>query len=130
MNSATSRSTHRIHYAAAATVLAWAAHIFFRRDFEPGDSIRLAATTIVILCFLWLILEQVRFLRNQDEFVRQVQCLALAIAFPATMVLLLTFGFFRAEGVSLLQGGDPRDLPMIPMLTYAIGLTIALKHYG
>lgn len=129
MGTSVKASHKRIFIAVIATILAWSGHIFLRQDFLPGDPVRLAATTIVVLCFFWVILEQFRYLRSQDEFVRQVQYLALAIAFPASLVLLFAFGFFRAEGVSFLQGGDPRDLASIHLLTYGIGLTIALKYY-
>ena len=117
-------------YATAATILLWAAHIYAREflKLEPGDSVRLILTSALVLAFLWMVVEQVRLSRNLDEFHRQVQYLALGIAFPAALVLTFAIGFFRAEG--LFAGADSRDLFMILILSYAAGWTIAWRRYA
>jgi hypothetical protein len=109
------------------TLLLWGTHVYIRSIWDPGDPFRLAVTLLLVAAFAWVVFEHVKQLRGVDEYHKQVHCLALAIAYPCALVLLFALGFFRAEG--LFQRGDSRDLPMILLLTYAIGLTIAFKRY-
>jgi len=117
-------------YATAATIFLWGAHIYLREflKLQPGDSLRLIVTALLVLSFLWMILAQVRQSQKLDEFHRQVQCLALQIAFPVSLVALFAIGFFRAEG--LFTGADSRDLFVILLISYAAGWTIAWKRYA
>src|SRR5688572_16369992 len=113
------RHLPRIVYATAATIVLWGAHLYAREflRLQPGDTLRLTITSALVIAFVCLIVEQVRQSRHLDEFHRQVQCLALGIAFPLTLVLLFGLGFFRGEG--LFAGADSRDLIMLPILSYA-----------
>ncbi|MCI0416079.1 hypothetical protein L0222_25170 [bacterium] len=117
-------------YATGATVLLWGAHLYAREfmKLDPGDTLRLIITSALVLAFLWLVVEQVRLSRHLDEFHRQVQYLALGIAFPVALVLTFAIGFFRAEG--LFAGADSRDLFMVLILSYAAGWTIAWRRYA
>jgi hypothetical protein len=119
----------RVVFAIGATVLFWTFHLYAREfmRLQPGDPIRLALTVALVLAFLWLVIEQVQQSRHLDEFHRQVQYLALGIAFPAALVVLFALGFFRAEG--LFAGADSRDLFMVLILGYAAGWTIAWRRY-
>jgi putative effector of murein hydrolase len=113
--------------AVGATVLILLVHIFVRSRFAPGAPLRLLLTSALVVCFAWVIWEQVRVMRSLDEFQKHVHFLALAIAFPVGLVALFALGYFRAEG--LLEGADSRDLPIILILAYAGGLLIAWRHY-
>ncbi len=117
-------------YATGATIFLWGAHLYVREfmKLEPGDTLRLIITSALVLAFLWLVIEQVRLSRHLDEFHRQVQYLALGIAFPVALVLTFAIGFFRAEG--LFAGADSRDLFMILILSYAAGWTIAWRRFA
>jgi hypothetical protein len=79
------------------------------------------------MVFAWAVFEQVKQLRSVDEYHKQVHCFALAIAYPCALVFLFALGFFHAEG--FFQAADSRDLPMVLLLTYGIGLAIAFKRY-
>lgn len=124
------RNVPRIVPAILATVVMWGIHLYAREfmRLEPGNAIRLLVTSGLVLAFLWLVVEQVRQSRHLDEFHRQVQYLALGIAFPAALVLLFAIGFFHAEG--LLAGADSRDLFMVMILSYAAGWMIAWRRYA
>jgi len=65
---------------------------------------------------------------NNGEYHRQVQFLALAIAYPCGLVLTFAIGFFRAEG--FLADLDPRDLPAALLLSGGLGYFIAWKRYS
>ncbi len=124
------RRLPRIIFAVGATVLLWTFHLYTREFMKlpPGDTLRLAVTSSLVLAFLWMVLELVRQSRHLDEFHRQVQCLALGIGFPVSLVLLFAIGFFRAEG--LFTAADSRDLFMVLILCYAAGWTIAWRRYA
>jgi hypothetical protein len=123
------REFPRVVFAMGASVLFWGFHLYAREfmKLQPGHPFRLALTAGLVLEFLWLVIEQVRQSRHLDEFHRQVQYLALGIAFPAALVVLFALGFFRAEG--LFAGADSRDLFMVLILGYAAGWTIAWRRY-
>jgi hypothetical protein len=127
---ASKRHFPRIVFAISVTVLFWSLHIYAREflKLEPGHSFRLAVTAGLVLAFLWLVIEQVQQSRHLDEFHRQVQYLALGIAFPASLVVLFAIGFFRGEG--LFTAADSRDLFMVLILAYAAGWTIAWRRYS
>ena len=124
------RGLPMIVVAMGLTALFWAAHLYAREflKLQPGEPIRLLITAGLVLAFLWLVVEQVRQSRQLDEFHRQVQYLALGIAFPASLVLLFAIGFFRAEG--LFTAADSRDLFMVLILCYAAGWGIAWRKYA
>jgi hypothetical protein len=124
------RSLPRIIYPTAATVLLWVAHLYAREfmHLPPGNALRLTITCALVLAFLWLVVEQVKQSRHLDEFHREVQYLALGIAFPASLVVLFAIGFFHAEG--MFTGADSRDLFIVMIISYAIGLSIAWRRYS
>ena len=127
---AQNRKLPRVVFAIAATFLLWSCHLYVREFLEipPGQTLRLVVTAALVLAFLWLVIEQVRLSRGLDEFHRQVQYLALGIAFPTALVAIFAIGFFHAEG--FLTGADSRDLFIVMILSYAAGWTIAWRRYA
>ena len=119
----------RVGLAIAITVAAWSAHIYLREGLHlpPGHLLRLLATGVLVLSFTWAVWENIRLSRQLDEFHRQVQYLALAIAYPLSLVSTFALGFFRAEG--LFTGADPRDLPSLILLSGGIGYFIGWIRY-
>jgi hypothetical protein len=116
-----------IYVPAGATILLWATHIYMRSIWDPGSPYRVLITSLLVLCFAWIVVVHVLALLRADEYYKQVHCRAMAVAFPAALVLLFAVGFFHAEG--FFRGADSRDLPMVMLITYAIGLTASYKHY-
>lgn len=79
--------------------------------------------------FLWLLVELIRVLRVMDELERRIQLEALAVAFPLTLVLLMTLGLLETS-----QPLDPsnwsfRHIWPFLAIFYAVGLTIARRRY-
>lgn len=124
----TPRSAPLTLYASAFVVVAWILHFLLRGVYEPGHSLRLFVTALLIAGFVLVLMAQVQVIRSLDEFQRQVQLLALAIGFGCSLVAMVAIGFLRAEG--LLQGADPRDLPGLMMLLYLVGLGLAWRRYA
>jgi len=81
----------------------------------------------MVLGFASFIFLYTRMLSTLDEYQRQIQLYALAIGFPLSLITAWGIGYFRAEG--LLAGRDPRDLPLVLLIPYAIGFAIAWLKY-
>ncbi len=103
------------------------AHILLRGVYPPGHTIRLLVTSLLVLAFASFIFVYTQVLANMDEYQRQIQLFALAIGFPLSLILAWAIGYFRAEG--LLQGRDPRDLPLVLLIPYGVGFAIAWFKY-
>ena len=102
-------------------------HVFLRGIYPPGHSIRLGVTALMMLGFASFIFLYARMLARMDEYQRQIQLYALAIGFPLSLVTAWGIGYFRAEG--LLAGRDPRDLPLVLLIPYAVGFAAAWLKY-
>jgi hypothetical protein len=102
-------------------------HILLRGYYPPGHPLRLLVTSLMLLGFASFVFLYTRVLANMDEYQRQVQLYALAIGFPLSLVTAWGIGYFRAEG--LLAGRDPRDLPLVLLIPYAVGFAAAWLRY-
>jgi hypothetical protein len=92
-------------------------------------AVRVVAALLPVLPFtLWLIL-MIRGARELDELQRRIQLEALALAFPLTLILLLTLGLLEIA-IEL----NPDDWSfrhvwaMLPIF-YFIGLALAKRRY-
>jgi hypothetical protein len=90
------------------------------------------ATSVALLplpTFIWFAWETANALRDADELQRRIHLEALALAFPATMLLLMTIGLLSALPV------DPIVVPvtklwlMLPPL-YSVCVGIAYHRYN
>jgi hypothetical protein len=114
---------------AAMLVVFWGAHIVTREfsDQAPGTPARLWIVGLIIAAFAAFVASQARLALSLDEYHRQIQFLALSIAYPISIVVMFAIGFARGEG--LLSGADPRDLWMAALVPYVAGLAIAMWKY-
>ncbi|GJQ20508.1 MAG: hypothetical protein HBSIN02_08630 [Bacteroidia bacterium] len=91
--------------------------------------LRILAALIPVAPFAWLLTAIVARLKAMDELEQRIQLEALGIAFPVTMVILMTLGLLELA-VPL----PPEDLSyrhvwaLLPML-YFIGLALARSRY-
>jgi hypothetical protein len=81
----------------------------------------------LIVAFGITIWTHVRLSASLDEFNRQVQYLALTIAFPVSLVAAFAIGYLAGEGV--MTRFDPRDLPLVMILAYGLGFAVAWRRY-
>jgi hypothetical protein len=112
---------------AALTVALLLAQIYARETQPPGSLLRIILTAALIAGFGVTIWTHVRMSASLDEFNRQVQYLALAIAFPVSLVAAFAIGYLSGEG--LLTRFDPRDLPLVMILAYFISFAVAWRRY-
>lgn len=111
----------------ALTVALLIVHVVLRGVYPPGHPLRLGVTSLMALGFASFIFLYTRMLASMDEYQRQIQLYALAIGFPLSLVTAWAIGYFRAEG--LLAGRDPRDLPLVLLIPYAVGFAAAWLKY-
>ena len=130
-NKESQKESNRYSWAVAALSILTAGlavvHILMRGVYQPGHPIRLLVTSLLVLAFASFVFFYTRSLSKLDEYQRQIHLFALAIGFPLSVVLAWAIGYFRAEG--LLQGRDPRDLPLVLLVPYAVGFAAAWLKY-
>jgi uncharacterized membrane protein (DUF4010 family) len=112
---------------AVVTVALFLAQVYARETQPPGSSPRLALTVALIAAFSVTIWVHVRLSASLDEFNRQVQYVALAVAFPISLVAAFAIGYLAGEG--LMSRFDPRDLPLVMILAYFISFAVAWRRY-
>jgi hypothetical protein len=114
-------------YATLLVGSALVAHLLLRETYAPGHPVRMLLTGLLIGSFALFVGAQVRLALSLDEFQRQVHLASLAIAYPIALVLVFGVGYLRAEG--WFAGADPRDLWMLLLLPYAVGLAATWRRY-
>ncbi|MFQ5776719.1 MAG: hypothetical protein ACE5IP_01785 [Terriglobia bacterium] len=119
------RTSSLVMYASMLVVVLWTGHILLRQMYQPGHSLRLLATALLIAGFALLVVAEIRLIRRLDEFQRHVQLLALAVAFGCSLVAAIAIGLLRAEG--WFRQADP--LPGVMIFLYVIGLGVAWHRY-
>jgi hypothetical protein len=82
----------------------------------------------LILAFGLFVFLQFRLISSLDEYQRQLHTMAVAIAFPVSMVAIFGFGFFLREGL-LAEYDDPRDLAGMMVVLYLLGYLVARWRY-
>jgi hypothetical protein len=94
-----------------------------------SEPVRILTALIPVLPFVWMLWEIIAGIREMDELEQRVQLEALAVAFPMTLILLMTLGLLEIA-VPL----PPEDLSyrhvwaMLPVL-YFLGLFLARRRY-
>lgn len=117
---------------AAAAVLFVAAYFTARLVLQQegaAASLRITTALLPVLPFAWMLWIIVRTVRGLDELEQRIQLEALAVAFPLTLILLMTLGLLELA-VTL----PPEDLSyrhvwaMLPVM-YVLGLALARRRY-
>ena len=92
--------------------------------------LRIFVAMLPVPFFVFLLVAQVRYLRQLDEMQQRIQLEALAIAFPAVLLLLLTLGLLQAAGVAIPQEDwSYRHIWIFALAFYAVGVTVARRRY-
>ena len=92
--------------------------------------LRIFVALLPVPFFVFLFVVQVRYLRGVDEMQQRIQLEALAIAFPAILLLLLTLGLLQVAGVAIPQEDwSYRHIWIIALALYAVGVAFAKRRY-
>ena len=114
---------------AAVTIALFLAQVFARESHPPGSGLRLALTVALIAAFGVTIWIHVRLSASLDEFNRQVQYFALAIAFPVSLVAAFAIGYLAGDDYTetkLSIGGQEASEYFVGCQTFPFN--IASKH--
>jgi hypothetical protein len=110
----------------------WGALYFGARAFlENGTTpwIRVAIALAPLPAFIWFLRDFIRGLRGLDELERRIQLEALAVAFPLTVVLIMTLGLVQIAVPLSPDDWSYRHLWPLLFLFYLAGLVLARRRY-
>ena len=94
-----------------------------------GPAARLAMVVLPVALFGALIWRWIVMLRGADELERRVQLDALALAYPAAILLVFGAGFLERAGLAVPGFRDLRDAWPLLVVPYFVGLILARRRY-
>lgn len=122
------RSTPFWASAAVFLLLFFAARLTLELD-GLTTGVRVAIALAPLPAFLWFLREFVRAVSSGDELERRMQLEALAIAFPSTVILLMTLGLLQIAVPLSEDDWSYRHIWPIIYVFYLMGLTWARRRY-
>jgi hypothetical protein len=125
------KTAHRNALIAAvlSAVVYMAAHAVLKQPALPPAARTLAAI-LPVPFFLFFLYSELRWIRHLDELEQRIQVEALAFAFPATVVVLMTLGLLQTAGFSLSpEGWNYRNIYFFAMVFYIAGVGVARRRY-
>jgi hypothetical protein len=106
----------------------FAARLLLKMDvFAPWE--RVAISLLPIPFFAWFVMVFIRRMRETDEMQRRIQLEALAIAFPLSVLLLMTLGLLQKAIVLSENDWGYTQVWLYLPLFYALGNAIAAHRY-
>jgi hypothetical protein len=116
----------------ASGILALLAYYASRLLLERPD---LPARILVALAplplFVLFLLAFIRLVSRMDELERRIQLEALAFAYPAVLVLLMTLGLLQLAGVAISPADwGFRHVWQIGVVFYVCGIAVASRRYA
>lgn len=96
-------------------------------DIALSTGTRLAVALTPVPLAIWLIAEYVRLMRAADEFVRRVMLEALAIGYPAALVIGMTVEYLQKGG--FLLGADVGRVWPLQGLIWVVAYAYARWRY-
>ena len=91
--------------------------------------LRVAVALLPVLPFVLFLLIIIRGIRQMDELQRRIQLEALAVAFPLTILLLMTLGLLELAIKLKPEDWSYRHLWPFLFVFYLIGLVVAKRRY-
>jgi hypothetical protein len=91
---------------------------------------RVAAAIAPVPFFVWALFELARGARQLDEMQRRMHLEALAIAYPLTVVLLMTLGLLELAVPLNKNDWSYRHVWQMQAIIYLAGLTLTYRRYG
>ena len=91
--------------------------------------LRVAIALVPLPAFIWLLWSFIGDLRHADELERRIQLEALAVAFPLTMILVMTLGLLQVAIPLPPEDWSYRHIWPLIYVFYLFGLTFARRRY-
>ena len=127
--SMTHRAGRALPFAAGLWILCYftARGLLELRHLGPG--LRIGAALLPVVPFAWFLWTFIGHIRAADELERRIHLEALAVAFPVTMLLLMTLGLLQlATTLSMDDWGYRHVWAFLPAF-YLGGLALARRRY-
>ena len=97
---------------------------------RPGTPlVRVLISLAPVPAFIWFLRDLVRGMRGLDELELRIQLEALAVAFPLTMVLIMTLGLVQVAIPLSPDDWSYRHIWPFLFVFYLVGLTLARRRY-
>ena len=93
----------------------------------PG--LRIAAALMPVAPFAWTLWEIIKGVRTMDELEQRIQLEALAVAFPLSLILLMTLGLLEIATKLPAEDLSYRHVWTMLPLFYFLGLALAKRRY-
>ena len=117
-------------WASVLFVLSYFVARFILEHHDLTDSVRVLAALLPVGPFAWMLWEIIKGIRKMDELEQRIQLEALAIAFPLSLILMMTLGLLElALELSKDDFSYRHVWAMLPVLYFA-GLTFARRRYS
>jgi hypothetical protein len=97
---------------------------------DLSRALRVGMAILPVPAFIWFIREYVAAIRTMDELERRIQLEALGLAFPLTLVLIMTLGLVQLAMPLNLDDWSYRHIWPFLYVFYFIGLSMARKRYA
>jgi hypothetical protein len=95
----------------------------------PSSGARIAVALIPFPFFVAFLVAEIRLLRRVDELERKIQLEALAVAFPAAMLLMMRLGLLERAMLLKAEDWSYRHTWFFLPLFYFVGLGVARRRY-
>ena len=109
-------------------VLFFAARIALELPDLP-TALRVVIALVPLPVFIWLLVAFIRDVREADELERRIQLEALAVAFPLTLLLVMTLGLLQIAIPLPPEDWSYRHIWPLLYVFYLVGLTNARRRY-
>jgi hypothetical protein len=91
--------------------------------------LRLLVAAAPLAAFGYFIATEVRTIRSTDELQQRIQLEALALAYPAAIMLIYALGLLERVGVLVPGFSSLRDVWPLAILPYFVGIVLAYRRY-
>jgi len=133
MNAPTKDTRRSGTWICIATAAVAAVVYFAARGLLENPALRPPLRTVIALVpvpfFLFFLLTELRLMRRLDELERHIQLEALALAFPAVLLLLLTLGLVELATPLSPADWSYRHVWIYCLGFYGIGVAVARRRY-
>ncbi len=123
----TSNSPRRVFVAGLTWLLAYLAARYVFETMAPEPHWDIVVANIPVIAFFWFVWVVRRALKDIDELRRRIHLEALALAFPTTMLVLMTLGLLDSPASPL--GLPLRDIWVLLPLLYVLCFAVVNQRY-
>jgi hypothetical protein len=110
-------------------VLFFAARLMLEWTTLP-TAVRVVIALLPLMAFVWFLWAFIRQITEADELERRIQLEALAVAFPSTLILVMTLGLLQLAIPLSPDDWSYRHIWPFLYVFYLVGLTRARRRYA